>query len=258
MSSFPILMYHALNKNEVDEYYTLTEQAFRRQMSLIRELGFHGTSLGNLLSSDAREGERAVVISFDDGHASDRSIALPILHEFDYTATFFITTMRIGTASEWMDWADVEALKTAGMDIQAHGHTHKFLSGLEETQQEEELRRPREVIREKLSTECNGFSFPGGRYDTRSIELARRLGYTAICTSEPGLNRQAAGDFQILKRFVVHQGLGERAFQKIVTRDTVYSARANLPYRAKRALKRLLGDRTYHRIWSYLFAGRSS
>ncbi len=257
MTYFPILMYHALSSQATDERYTLSRERFRRHMSLLSSLGLRGASVSELLGT-LNGVERKVAISFDDGHASDRSIALPILQEFGFTATFFVTTDRIGTSPEWMTWEDVEALKGAGMDIQAHGHTHRFLSDLEASGQELELNGPRELIQRKLGLECTEFSFPGGRYDASSIELARALGYRVLCTSEPGLNRASSKEFRLLKRFVVHQGLGDEAFRRIVTRDTVYAVRANLFYRVKQLAKRLLGNRTYHRIWSYLFAGRSS
>lgn len=258
MSGFPVLMYHALSDAPTGEYYTLARDDFVRQMSLIAELGLHGTSLAHLRESvDGKD--RAVAISFDDGHVSNLRIALPILMEFSFTATFFITTDRIGRSEEWMSWADAKALATAGMDVQAHGHTHAFLSDLPEPLKRRELDEPKRLIEENLGTKCIGFSFPGGRYDAEALSVAGELGYEMLCTSEPGLNSANHNGRQpLMKRFVVHQGLGEQSFRRIVRRETLHAARANFMYNLKRAAKRVLGNRLYHKVWSIAFGKRGS
>lgn len=258
MSGYPILMYHALSDAPTGEYYTLTQVEFARQMSLMVELGLYGTSLAGLRQNKELDESRAVVISFDDGHISNLKIALPILKKFSFSATFFITTDRIGSSADWMSWADAGELLAQGMDIQAHGHTHAFLSDLSETLKYKELDEPKRLIEERLRTRCFGFSFPGGRYDARALELAYEVGYEVLCTSEPGLNDAGNNGRSPLRRFVVHEGLGEQTFKRIVGRDSVHITRASLVYKLKRAVKRALGNRLYHKLWSALFGKKGS
>ena len=259
MSGFPVLMYHALSEAPTGEYYTLARSDFARQMSIIAELGLRGTSLADLRRRAGGE-KSAVVLSFDDGHVSNLQIALPILEEHSFSATFFVTTGRIGSSGDWMSWDDARQLVAAGMDVQAHGHTHAFLNDLAGHLQREELNEPKRLIEEELGTRCTGFSFPGGRYDSDSLALADRLGYELLCTSEPGLNsaKENHRGPQMVKRFVVHQGLEERSFRRIVGRDTLHTSRASLTYNLKRAAKRLLGNRLYHKAWSIVFGKRGS
>ena len=258
MRGFPVLMYHALSDAPTSEYYTLARDDFARQMSTLAELGLYGTSLAGLRENAALDTNKAVVLSFDDGHISNLRIALPILEKFSFSATFFITTDRIGRSPDWMSWADAKELLAAGMDIQAHGHTHAFLNDLSGPLQHEELNEPKRLIEERLGTKCTGFSFPGGRYDGAALKLARELGYEALCTSEPGLNSAKTNGQRpmLIKRFVVHQGLGEQSFRRIVRRETMPIARANIMYNLKRTVKRALGNRLYHKVWSVVFGKR--
>ncbi len=40
--------------------------------------------------------KKSVIVTFDDGHESDYTLALPLLRKFNFKATFFITTDWIG------------------------------------------------------------------------------------------------------------------------------------------------------------------
>lgn len=253
-------MYHALSKEPRKDwdYLALTEDHFRSQMQAIEQTERFGLSLSELIAKGDHDG-RGVVLTFDDGHISNIKIALPILREFGFTATFFVTTGRIGFNDEWLSWQDLHRLTDAGMDVQAHGHTHRFLDSLPESEQRQELERPLQMLKVHLGPGKRHFSFPGGRYSRYSLALARRLGYAGICTSEPGLNA-VDGHYEgrTLKRYVVHQRTPHSGFLKCVTRDTPYGYRMAGGYLVKRLAKRALGNALYFRIWSALFEGNKS
>lgn len=253
MNGYPILMYHALSEEAQREYYTLTKADFRNQMQTIAESDRVGLSLAAMIKNGDRD-ERGVVLTFDDGHVSNIVVALPVLRAFGFTATFFVTTGRVGTSSEWLSWDDSCALQAAGMDIQAHGHTHRFLDSLTESEQREELETPLRLLDAHLGEGCRHLSFPGGRYSRTSIALARQVGYAALCTSEPGLNA-VDGRYRgrTLRRYLVHQGTSRAEFLKIVARNTNHANCKYREYAVKRLIKRTLGNTVYHRLWSGLF-----
>lgn len=248
-----MLMYHALSQEAQSECYTLTEADFRSQMRTIAESGRFGVSLEAMIKNGDRD-ERSVVLSFDDGHVSDITLALPVLRECGFTATFFVTTGRLGTSSEWLSWDDARALQAAGMDVQAHGHTHRFLECLTESEQHDELETPLRLLNAHLGEGRRHLSFPGGRYSPTSVALARQLGYVALCTSEPGLNAadERYGE-RTLKRYLIHQGTSRAEFMKILARDKRHAINKYREYALKKLLKRALGNTLYHRLWSGLF-----
>ena len=54
-----------------------------------------------------RRAQTPVLLSFDDGNASDFDTALPILQRFGVTAQFFVVAGRVGQPG----WLDAEALR---------------------------------------------------------------------------------------------------------------------------------------------------
>ena len=65
--------------------YVTPAEAFRRQLELIRSLGLHVSTWSGYLQA-MRTGRadlsRTVILTFDDGHESVESVAMPIMNEF--------------------------------------------------------------------------------------------------------------------------------------------------------------------------------
>lgn len=78
--------------------------AFRWQMKLLADY-FNVMPLNEALDALAQERvpPRAVCITFDDGYRSTHDLALPVLREFNFPATVFVTTGYIGVGSMWND-----------------------------------------------------------------------------------------------------------------------------------------------------------
>src|SRR5262249_24536225 len=79
-----------------------------------------------LLDSIAAMPEAAVpiVITFDDGNASDAAIALPELAKRGLNAIFFVCAGRIGVPY-YLDQPALADLLAAGMEIGSHGKDHR-------------------------------------------------------------------------------------------------------------------------------------
>lgn len=254
MRRLPILMYHALSREPARERYVLPERQFRSQLDCIREHGRRGISLARALAAP-QQTDDAVVLTFDDGHRSDIETVLPMLEAYGCSATFFITTARTGTSNEWMDWDDLRSLVDAGMDVQVHGHSHAFMTDLDDEELNRELALPMQLMQEHLGHPVTTLSFPGGRHDAGSVRHARALGYRALCTSIPGPNSMQALKTEggLLRRYTMHQGVALNRFKQMLDSHPLLVARSLGRYRAAALAKRTMGDRLYHRVWSRLF-----
>ena len=253
---FPILMYHALSVEQSREKYVLTTTQFRSHLKLIRDAGQKGVSVEQITTGRSAY-DASVILTFDDGHISNKEQALPILEEFGYSATFYITTGYIGSSPEWMTWKDLQALKDAGMDIGVHGHTHRFMDELNDADLELELRQPLFCIEEHLGFRPRHLAYPGGRYDQAANARAFQCGYVTLATSKPGL---VSFDPQrklplLLDRFVVHQGTDTKTVSKLIERDWAMVAKNRMAYQLKWAIKKALGNRLYHHLWKLKMEG---
>ena len=69
--------------------YILTASDFRSQMELLKRARWKGVSVSEAIGSFAN---KTVAITFDDGCETDLLHAAPILREFDFGGTFYVTT----------------------------------------------------------------------------------------------------------------------------------------------------------------------
>lgn len=249
MNGISILMYHALEEGDPawagdpgERLYVLRAGQFREQMDYLHREGFRTFLFAELLNLDAWP-DRGVVLTFDDGHESNHSLALPILREYGFRAEFFITTGWIGT-SHYLDEAQIRELCGAGMGIGSHGVTHAFMSDLPCQRLLEELSSSRQSLESITGSRITAFSAPGGRINRRVRNAAIATGYRMLCTSRPGVF-VGSGSHGELPRFAVRCTDSIDRFAALATHDTRYINRL----RAHAALldwaKRILGSRCY-------------
>jgi len=95
------LMYHELELPgrelcQSDPGYTryiVPASGFESQMRCLKELGYQGVSVSQSLAGSAG---KKVVITFDDGCATDVEAAAPVLCELNFSATFYVTAGFLG------------------------------------------------------------------------------------------------------------------------------------------------------------------
>lgn len=97
-----ILCYHGISQDDehkaLDELY-LSGELFRNRMLALRRGDYHVVSLEKALEGLASGTlpPRSVALTFDDGFVDFSRVALPILREFEYPATVYVTTEYVET-----------------------------------------------------------------------------------------------------------------------------------------------------------------
>lgn len=92
-----ILGYHGVSSDDEHEWdgaLYIPPALLRRRFEILRRGGYHVLALGEALRRlyERTLPERAVAITFDDGAYDFYTQALPILKEFEYPATVYLTT----------------------------------------------------------------------------------------------------------------------------------------------------------------------
>ena len=132
---------------------------------------------------DVIVGRPDVQITFDDGNTSDVEVALDALLERDLVGSFFVLAGRMGARGS-LDADDLRELGRNGMTIGTHGMDHRPWRKLSPVDRERELVEARERISEAAARTVTEAAVPMGLYDRRSLAELRRLGYTAVYTSD--------------------------------------------------------------------------
>jgi peptidoglycan/xylan/chitin deacetylase (PgdA/CDA1 family) len=187
-----ILMYHALYANErelqditpEDRPYAVSTQRFAEQLQAMRDAGLPFVDPARLGEPQARDG--GVLLSFDDGHASNCTHALPALARHDARAVFFITSDFVERRPGFCSWTQLREMADAGMTLGSHGRSHRFLNDLGDTEAVAELRDSRDALQDRLGRVVDQVSFPGGRYRAELLPAWRQLGYRWFHSSEIG------------------------------------------------------------------------
>ena len=225
--------------------YVLTDDSFQRQMQWIKESGYRGLSVGEALQYPQ---ERCVCITFDDGCETDLIAAAPVLRDFGYHATFYLTAGFVGTPG-YLNVEQVRELDTAGFEIGCHSMTHPYLSDLDEADMRREIMDAKLRIEQIVGHPIAHFSLPGGRYDARTLDMARSAGFRTVATSEFHANSATTSPYK-LGRVAIHRDTPLQEFAAICEGQGLWSKR--LKDRTRQALQLVLGNRTYDQVRAVL------
>lgn len=244
---FAVLLYHGIDDgapslrqmNDVDREYVLDRQRFEAHMAYL-----------------AAKPPIAVpvVISFDDGDLSCHSIAAPILERHGLRGHFFVVTGWIGQPG-FMTADHLRDLVRRGHAVQSHSCSHPRLPSLPAARIDKELCDSKSDLEWILGVPVTQFSIPGGAYDDRVIEAARRAGYAAVFNSVAGYNEDAHAGF-VRRRFT------PRAYSDVsMLRDICeHPGRTRAQIAARRMLlgaaRALMGDAGYGRLRNAVISRR--
>lgn len=128
----------------------------------------------------------SVHITFDDGNASDLTIALPELIRRNLTATFFLCAGRL-RMPEYLDHMAVRDLLDAGMAIGSHGMHHRDWQTLDECALSEEISTARRILEDVSGKAVDTAAVPFGSYNRRVVTQLRSEGFAHVYTSDRGL-----------------------------------------------------------------------
>jgi peptidoglycan/xylan/chitin deacetylase (PgdA/CDA1 family) len=227
-----VLAYHEVMP-ESNYAYCVTSEAFAGHLKLLQACEAEGYGLQ---------------ITFDDGEQSQQIHAGPLLAQYGFAATYFVTPGLIGTAGKFLGWKQLAQLRDAGHSVQSHGWSHTFLTFCNDEQLAHELSASREVLEQKLGTRVDSISIPGGRWDRRVLRAAARAGYAKVFVSEPWLDREIDGVL-VVGRFMVRKTTSLDDLRRIVQRDPAVLWRLKARARVRKSLVSLVGDERYHRLW---------
>jgi len=247
------LMYHALSQGAVppgqDPHYTLGEARFRAQLRRIEAAG--GGACARDWLADATT--QRVLLTFDDGHVSNRRVAFPALMEHGMRADFFVNPGNVGRPG-YASWQDLREMSDAGMSIQSHGYDHVYLTTLDARTLRDRLRAARARIEDGVGAMVTLLAPPGGRMPRGLAAVAHECGYRHVLSSRPGRIADG-GQADVLPRLSVTSAIDGRRFSAWIAGDPMAIAREQARYGALSLAKRLLGDARYERMRAYALPG---
>ena len=222
-SRYPILMYHQIRPlpPAADRLRSLSvaPDAFRRQMTLFRRLGYRGLSVRELQPYLRGErGGKVFGISFDDGFLNVLTHAMPVLDELGFTATCYFVAGRFGGMNDWdadadtarsplMTCEDMLAWRDHGHEIGSHTLDHVALSHVPAHVSDLQVIESKRRLEALSDRRVESFCYPYGDLDARVRDQVAAAGYGNGTTTRRGC-ADASDDPFLLPRIPVAGGVG--------------------------------------------------
>lgn len=148
--------------------------------------------------------EKKIALTFDAAWGNeDTKQIMEILERHGVKVTFFMTG---GWVESFPD--DVKLILSKGHDLGNHSENHKNMSQLSDAENETELMKVHEKVKELTGYEMFLFRPPYGDYDNDVIKIAKKCGYYTIQWDVDSLDWKDYGVDSIIKTVTQHKALG--------------------------------------------------
>jgi peptidoglycan/xylan/chitin deacetylase (PgdA/CDA1 family) len=227
-ATVPVLMYHEVSADSKSRL-AVPPGDFAAQLRHLHAEGYHTVTASGFAAALAGRGaslpERAVVLTFDDGFADFHAAALPLLQQYGFTATVFVTTGWISDIGPlaagprpgpMLSWEQILHASASGVEIAAHSHRHDQLDQLPDGVLRRELADSKALLEDRLGCLVPGLAYPFGYSSAQVRWAARDAGYRYACAVGNVLADPAA-DLFALPRVTIRRSTGLRAFEQIVS-----------------------------------------
>ena len=218
----PVIMYHHILKDPSRwGDYIISPDEFEEDLRYLSAAGYTSISMTQLINYVKYGGplpEKPVILSFDDGHRSFLTYALPLLKKYGQQAVVAVVGSYSETYSTgddhnpayaYLDWEEIAVLSASGFaEIQNHTWALHDNSGRRngakklrgETLEQyarvlsDDIGRLQDKLEEITGTRPNTFVYPFGAVSPESVGILRDMGFEAALDCEGRLNLFTPGD----------------------------------------------------------------
>jgi len=213
-AAVPIIMYHLVTENS--RYvgkYGIRPAELRSDLQYLKDNGYNTVTIGDLINF-VKKGtplpKNPIVLTFDDGNASDHEFLFPLLKEFQMKAVISILgkttdeitdkkTQNPNSRYPNLSWDQVIELHKSGIvEVQSHGYDVHGKSGSGKLKRESDdtyhqrlladLQKLQDRCEEYLGAKPNTFCYPLGVISKGSQAVLEELGFVASLSCQEGMN----------------------------------------------------------------------
>lgn len=228
--SIPVLMYHDISYQQREEEI-VSPSLFAAQMEWLYGAGYRAIAFEEIDSLDAESMKRAVIITFDDGYVSFMDYAFPLFKEYGFKSTINIIGKQAGGLMSGdeprLSWDECRLLLKSGI-VELGCHTydlHAWFGTLSRAgalaavnkRLPQDLALFQQAYTKELGRRARILAWPYGRYDDKSIEIAKRAGFYFILSSNHRnfVKDESRSD---IPRFTIDNNAPLPLFRKIIER----------------------------------------
>jgi peptidoglycan/xylan/chitin deacetylase (PgdA/CDA1 family) len=192
-ATVPVLMYHVINPPPAGAPFPglyVPADEFAAQMQALKAAGWHAVTLDQLEAYWSRGVPlgpgKPIVLTFDNGYASQYENALPILKRLGWVGNENIQLTGLPPSQGGLTGAQVRGLISAGWELDTQGISHADLITLDAAQLQYQIATARQTLRKRYDVPVNWFCYPSGHYDATVVAAVKAAGFVGSTTVIPG------------------------------------------------------------------------
>ena len=230
-----VFIYHRFNDSRYPPTNTSSTD-FLAHLDLLSGENFVVLTLGEVVDK-IREGtlpERCAVITVDDAYRSFLTNAWPLLKQYGYRATLFVSTDTVGEG-DYLGWQELESLRKEGVEIGNHSASHAYLLDrlIHESDADwskritEDLRRSQRAFETHLGLAPRLFAYPYGEFAPELTALVKSEGFQAAFGQQSGVVADSSDLFRLPRfpaggNYAAVNGFREKLFMKPLAVQVVF------------------------------------
>lgn len=204
-----ILMYHHVSDNTPGAT-SVSPQQFREHMQLLKDGGYQIVPLNEMVEH-LRNGQalpnKAVAITFDDGYENIYLNAHPILQEYAFPYTVFISPAAIEQQANQLSWQQIKQMQAGGALFANHSNAHLHLLQRQPAESESQwlariiadVQQAEGELQRQLGYSLKYIAYPYGEFDLTLKRALASLGYVGFGQHSGAI--ASYSDFAALPRF---------------------------------------------------------
>ncbi len=192
-ATVPVLMYHVINPPPAGAPFPglyVPSDEFAAQMQALKAAGWHAVTMDQLKAYWTRGVPlgpgKPIVLTFDNGYASQYDNALPILKHLGWVGNENIQLSGLPPSEGGLTDSQVRGLIAAGWELDTQGISHADLIALDAAQLSYQVATARQILRKRYGVPVNWFCYPSGHYNATVIAAVKAAGFVGSTTVIPG------------------------------------------------------------------------
>ena len=187
--SVPILMYHVIQAAPPGAPFPglyVIAADFAAQMHALAAAGYHAVTM-NEVWENWRHGAplpkgKPIVISFDNGYASQFTAALPILRSMGWVGVENLQLAGLPPSQGGLSRRQVRLMIHDGWELDTQGYSHADLITLDPSELHYQVAVARRRLRARYHVAVEWFCYPSGHYDASVIAAVKAAGFRGSTT----------------------------------------------------------------------------
>ena len=209
-NSAVVFMYHKFGISKYPSTNVTIEQLnshinqLSKEKYNIRSLDF----IVDTILNDGKLPNNVVGISVDDADRSFLTTAWPKFKEKNFPVTLFVNTSTIFKNNKnYLNWDEIRMLKSEGVTIGSHSHTHNHLPDLSIEEKMNEMEISNKIFLKELGIIPSLFAYPYGEANEKIIELLKKYKFKVAFGQHSGVINETSNMYY-LPRFSLNEKYG--------------------------------------------------